>query len=157
MSYIFNIREMTISDVDEIEKIEQESFDSDRWNISQIKEELNNTEFKFPIVIELYTPTGYLLVGYAIYYVTFSSASIAKIAIKKEYRNKGFAVELIKEIEKDCYIKKVINLTLEVRKSNVKAINLYKKCGFKEIIKKPHYYSDGEDAIYMMKEVNNNL
>ena len=149
MSYIFNIREMTISDVDEIEKIEQESFDSDRWNISQIKEELNNTEFKFPIVIELYTPTGY--------YVTFSSASIAKIAIKKEYRNKGFAVELIKEIEKDCYIKKVINLTLEVRKSNVKAINLYKKCGFKEIIKKPHYYSDGEDAIYMMKEVNNNL
>lgn len=148
---------MSNLDIDIIEEIERESFSSDRWNKDQIKEELNNKEFKFPIVIEIYSPSGYIVIGYAIYYVTYSFASICKIAIKKEYRNNGFAQLLIEEIEKDSSIKKATNLTLEVRISNIKAINLYKKCGFKEVIKKPHYYSDGEDAIYMMKEVKNYL
>ncbi|MGM9874091.1 MAG: ribosomal protein S18-alanine N-acetyltransferase [Bacilli bacterium] len=157
MNYLFNIREMTLLDLNEIEKIESECFSTDKWDVKQLKEELTDKEFKCPIVIEIYTPNGYIIVGYAIYYVTFSSASIAKIAIKKEYRHNGLAKSLMEEIEKDCYVKKVMNLTLEVRISNVSAINLYKKCGFQEVVIKPHYYSDGEDAIYMIKEVKSQL
>ena len=37
---------------------------------------------------------------------------------------------------------------LEVRESNISAINLYSKCGFKEINRRKNYY-DGEDAIIM--------
>ena len=43
--------------------------------------------------------------------------------------------------------------TLEVRVSNTPAINLYKKLGFIVVTTKKQYYSDGEDAYYMVKGV----
>ena len=44
-------------------------------------------------------------------------------------------------------------MTLEVRKSNEKAIKLYKKFGFIFSHVKEGYYDDGEDALYMILEV----
>ena len=38
---------------------------------------------------------------------------------------------------------------LEVKRSNLSAINFYKKFNFKEIGFEKKYYSDGEDAIIM--------
>ena len=54
-----------------------------------------------------------------------------------------------------CILKEneVVVSTLEVRSHNQSAINLYLKHGyFKEIVK-PHYYTNGDDAIYMIKGV----
>ena len=42
---------------------------------------------------------------------------------------------------------------LEVREHNEKGINFYKKNNFNVISKRKHYYSDGEDALVMMKEI----
>ena len=47
----------------------------------------------------------------------------------------------------------VENVTLEVRESNQAAINLYKKNGYEEVVIKKHYYSNGENAIYMVKRL----
>ena len=44
-------------------------------------------------------------------------------------------------------------MTLEVRVSNYKAINFYKKHGFSTILTKEKYYENGEDAYYMMKGI----
>ena len=46
----------------------------------------------------------------------------------------------------------VINITLEVRVSNIPAINLYKKFGFREVALRKYYYGD-EDGILMEKQV----
>ena len=40
-------------------------------------------------------------------------------------------------------------MTLEVRPSNYKAINLYTSLGFKSVGRRPNYYEDGEDADIM--------
>jgi len=43
--------------------------------------------------------------------------------------------------------------TLEVRESNLGAINLYRKCGFVVKGKRPRYYTDtNEDALVMWAE-----
>jgi ribosomal-protein-alanine N-acetyltransferase len=42
---------------------------------------------------------------------------------------------------------------LEVRESNKSAINLYKKLGFEVIGEVERYYSNGEKAIVMAKEL----
>jgi cellulose biosynthesis protein BcsQ len=42
---------------------------------------------------------------------------------------------------------------LEVRKSNIPAKSLYEKIGYKEISVRKKYYSDGEDAVVMAKEI----
>ena len=47
----------------------------------------------------------------------------------------------------------VETVTLEVRESNLKAINLYTKNGYERVIVKPKYYSNGEDALYMVKRL----
>ena len=44
------------------------------------------------------------------------------------------------------------NITLEVRKSNIIAINIYKKFKFKVIAERKNYYGN-EDAIMMLREV----
>jgi ribosomal-protein-alanine N-acetyltransferase len=41
---------------------------------------------------------------------------------------------------------------LEVRPSNITAVELYEKLGFREIGRRPKYYTDSkEDALVMMK------
>lgn len=93
------------------------------------------------------------IVGFSDYWVTFDSATIAQIAIHPTFRRNHLASALMKDIIDDCYAKKVTSLTLEVRKGNEKAIGLYLKHGFEKIVVKPHYYTDGEDAIYMVRKV----
>ena len=47
-------------------------------------------------------------------------------------------------------------MTLEVRKSNIIAQNLYKSYGFVEAGIRPNYYTDvNEDAIIMWKKIYN--
>lgn len=101
------------------------------------------------------------VVGYIDYWITFDSSTIFKIVILDSYRNKGLGtcllsetIKMLKEYEDKDDHTKLLFLTLEVRKSNLSAISLYRKVGFKEITIKPSYYEDGEDAIYMVKDLN---
>ncbi len=78
------------------------------------------------------------------------------LAVKKEFRNNNIATYLINEIINMAKTVNFNKITLEVRASNTKAINLYKKFDFinAEII--PNYYLDNkEDAILMIKEFKN--
>ena len=53
----------------------------------------------------------------------------------------------------DCYKAKIKYITLEVRESNVAAISLYEKNGFKSIGTRKGYYQDNnENALIMFTE-----
>lgn len=93
------------------------------------------------------------VVGFLDFWITFDSSTVCQIAIRKEYRNKGIASCLLEKMFNDLKDKDVVVSTLEVRTHNLSAINLYTKHGyFKEVIK-PNYYSNGDDALYMIKGV----
>ena len=69
-----------------------------------------------------------------------------------EFRKSGIGFEIVNsalEILKNDGINKVF---LEVRESNIPAINLYLKCGFKKINVRKKYYSNGENAVIFVKE-----
>ena len=51
-----------------------------------------------------------------------------------------------------CYDKMLVNITLEVRRSNTIAISLYKKYGFSEVGVRHNYYGN-EDGLLMEKKV----
>ncbi len=93
------------------------------------------------------------IVGYLDYWITFDSSTIFKIIIKKEYRNRGLASLLLEKMIEDLKENEVLYSTLEVRISNESALKLYKKFNFEKISIKEHYYSDGEDAIYMVRGI----
>ena len=56
----------------------------------------------------------------------------------------------------DCAEIELKTLFLEVRESNMPAINLYQKYGFTQVGKRPKYYRDGETALVMKKEFKYN-
>ncbi|EHI76062.1 putative ribosomal-protein-alanine acetyltransferase [Fusobacterium sp. oral taxon 370 str. F0437] len=141
------IKKLTINDVDYIEQIfdlEKEIFVNSAFNKTYL-ETLTKGENSFIYVYLIEDKVcGYLMVLDSI-----DVYEILAIATIEEYRNKGFAQELLDKI-------KTKDIFLEVRESNERAINFYKKNDFKQISIRKGYYSDPtEDAIIMKMEVNN--
>jgi ribosomal-protein-alanine N-acetyltransferase len=52
-----------------------------------------------------------------------------------------------------CNKNSIENLTLEVRESNIYAMELYRKLGFKKGAVRKAYYEDGEDALLMVLDL----
>ena len=146
MEYI-STRPATINDLDTLLMMEEKCFISP-WDKGMILYELNENPVSNLFVAELNNQ----IVGFYDYWVTFDSATISQIAVLPEYRRKGIGEMMLKEIVDDCYAKRVLTITLEVRQNNVAAQNLYKKLGFKEILVKKAYYSNGDDAVYMIRK-----
>lgn len=57
---------------------------------------------------------------------------------------KSLLSDLVTRVKSSAAISAIV---LEVRQSNTRAISLYEKAGFSKIMVRPHYYSDGEDAV----------
>lgn len=142
-----NIRKAKISDLEAIKEIEDESFINPFTKDDLLYEISQNPVSNF-LVLE----KDGLVVGFLDYWVTFDSATIDQIAVKKSERNQGFAKILLEKSINDLKeLGEVSFFTLEVRASNEPAINLYKSFGFQKVTIKEKYYDDGEDAIYMIK------
>lgn len=93
------------------------------------------------------------LVGVITCSTTLFDADIESVFIKKEYRKQGLATMLITELEKALIEKNIEKIFLEVRLSNLSAQNLYLKYDFNKVRVRKGYYSDGEDAVILAKEL----
>ena len=142
------VRDMVNSDLDRIMEIEKLCFKAP-WGREDLYREINDNKLSVMQVITI----DDLVVGFCDYWNTFDSGTICQIAIHPDYQKQKLGSKLLEEVLKDAKAKKIRTLTLEVRASNEKAINFYKKFGFKITLVKEAYYSNGEDAIYMIKEV----
>ena len=142
------IRDMVNSDLDRVVEIENLCFKAP-WGRDDLYREINDNKLAVMQVIAV----NDLVVGFCDYWNTFDSGTICQIAIHPDYQHQKLGSKLLEEVFKDAKAKKTRTLTLEVRASNIKAINFYKKYGFKVTLIKEAYYSNGEDAIYMIKEV----
>ena len=74
--------------------------------------------------------------------------------IRKEFQGKGLSKILMEDFFNRIKNVDIKTITLEVRVSNVNAIGLYEKYGFKNISVRKKYYPDLEDAYIFQKEVN---
>jgi len=75
---------------------------------------------------------------------------LVSVAVLPQYRRKGVAYQLLKRSMEVVMKYEVSEYVLEVRVSNIGAVNLYEKLlGYKKNRIVGHYYRDGEDAFYM--------
>lgn len=77
---------------------------------------------------------------------------INNIFVLSEYRHRGIASALMEKVITIGKEQKIKNITLEVRKDNFSAINLYKKYGFLEKAIRMGYYN-GIDGLLMQKDM----
>jgi ribosomal-protein-alanine N-acetyltransferase len=95
------------------------------------------------------------VVGYLDFMITFDSATINRLAVNEAYRKQGIASALLNKMVEVCHEQKdpVSWITLEVRPSNKAATNLYFQNDWKQVTIKKGYYSDGEDALYLVRSI----
>lgn len=140
------IRLMTIKDLDVIMDIEYEAF-SMPWSYQSYVNDLKGNMGSY-IVYEI----DDIVVGYAGMWFIVDEGHITTIAVHKDYRGRGISKKLLENLIETAKNNKFVEMILEVRVSNVKAINLYKSFGFKDIfIREKYYENNDEDAIVMHK------
>ena len=76
-------------------------------------------------------------------------SAILKIGTDPACRRRGIARQLISRVASDARDLGATTCSLEVRASNVGAQAFYESLGMHSIGKRPHYYSDREDAVIM--------
>ena len=141
---------MTAELIPAIAEIERLCF-SQPWSENALHEELFNDTACF---IAAVSENGETL-GYAGLHCILDEGYIDNIAVRPEYRRQGVAAELLKAFLRFGNAKLTF-LTLEVRASNLPAISLYGKYGFKEVGRRKNYYSAPvEDALLMTLEFEN--
>ena len=85
-------------------------------------------------------------------WIIVGEGHITNIAVDPAYRNQGIGKAVLGSLIEEAERRKLTGVTLEVRESNIEAINLYKKFGFICAgIRKDYYHDTKEDAIIMWK------
>lgn len=93
-----------------------------------------------------------MVVGYGGMWVIVDEGHITNIAVHPDYRGRHIGDMIVEGLINTARGEGVGSLTLEVRRTNYIAQNLYKKYGFEVAGIRPGYYADnGEDALIMWK------
>lgn len=142
-----NILKLCDEHINEVENLEKEIF-SEPYSL-KILQEMNDRK-NYEILVYFDEKVR----GYAVISSILDEIEIIRIAVSKEFRRKNIASLIFNKIIADFCVCDNTKIFLEVRKSNEKAINFYKKKGFLEIGSRKNYYNNPkEDAILMTLEV----
>lgn len=139
------ISRMTAADLDDIMKIEQEAFTMP-WSRWMFERELVDKKRSNFLVAR--SESG--VAGYIGFWLAIDEAHIVTIAVQDDFRRKGVASILMASALILAISLDVNKATLEVRVTNIKAQELYRKFGFEAVAIRRNFYTDtGEDAFVM--------
>ncbi len=138
---------MTPEDIDEVMAIESEAF-SLPWDKEAYLKEI--TENRCARYLSLHEDGT--LIAYAGMWFILDEAHVTTVAVRNDKRGKGFGEAIMRElIQKaaDCGMRW---MSLECRRSNIKAQALYHKLDFIDVGYRKRYYEDNdEDALVMAR------
>lgn len=141
---IVRMKECHVAAVAELEKI---CF-SAPWSENSVASELKNKLSLWMVAEEDGRVAGYI--GSQ---TVCDETDMMNVAVHPDFRRRGFAQALVNALAEELKAMESHCLTLEVRASNVPAIALYEKLGFREIGRRKNYYrAPREDALILRKE-----
>ncbi|HOF41848.1 MAG TPA: ribosomal protein S18-alanine N-acetyltransferase [Candidatus Hydrogenedentes bacterium] len=136
------------TDLDAILDIELEAY-PEPWSREMFREEIRNNRSYF-YVMQLNGE----LAGYGGFWLVLDEAHITSVTVRTDLRGQGLGRTLTRHLLDAAKEAGAHIATLEVRESNMRAQNLYKTFGFRQIGRRKGYYSkSGEDAIVMLLEL----
>ena len=142
----FEIVPMTEQHIERAAALERECF-SAPWSENSLREELSNEQSHFLCAMSDGSFAGYVGVQ-----EIAGEAYITNVAVFPEYRRRGAGKELLTACLNEAAAHGAVKMLLEVRKTNVAAISLYKSFGFSPLCERKKYYADGESAAVYIKE-----
>lgn len=140
------LRRMTEPDIDSVLEIEHLSFARPWSRESFVSELTTNACARYIVLLE-----DGKIVAFGGMWLIIGEAHVNNIAVHPEYRQRGYGRRIMRELMRTAYrAGEIIEMTLEVRVTNVPAIDLYSSMGFEVAGRRKAYYEDnGEDAYIM--------
>ena len=148
----------------DMESLELSFFErEDIPSLAEIEREEFSTPFKekdFEVIYQsdisnvLVAKQGGRVAGYVSFTVIIDECQIINFATKNEFKRQGVGKAVMTALIDHCKKSGVCKYFLEVRVSNIAAIELYKKFGFVPVgISKNHFSLPREDAVLMNLEL----
>lgn len=138
------IEPMNETDVAFVAQTEKECF-SEPWSEDAVRSELSNDSARFFTAKIL----GFFA-GYIGMHIVLDECYIANIAVKSEFRRKGIADRLLSYAQDFAKSEDCAFISLEVRVSNLPAIELYKKHGYITQGERKNFYRNPEENAFIM-------
>jgi ribosomal-protein-alanine N-acetyltransferase len=142
-----DVRALSAADLDAIEQIERASYPAG-WSRSMFAAELAK-----PSSVALGAFEEGVLVGYVIVSRYVDAWHVMNVAVAPEHRRRGVASTLLERVLHATADDPRRGYTLEVRVSNLGAIELYERFAFRRKGLRRGYYTDNrEDALIMWRD-----
>lgn len=143
---MIEIARATTADLDAIDAIERLSFPQP-WPRETFAGELGRDWAR----VDLALRDG-RVIGFCNYWIVTTELHVLAIATHPDERGRGVATALLRHVLDTAIATGCALATLEVRRSNLAAIALYERAGFKTVHVRARYYQDdGEDALVMLR------
>lgn len=142
-----SLRPATLEDLPAVLEIERKAHLAP-WGEENFKGELEKPYCQFWVLTD--DETDEQIAGYIVFWVMFDEAQILNVVVDLPYRGLGYAQNMISRAIQVATKKEAKRLTLEVRKGNLPAIQLYQKMGFTIQQIRKQFYSNGDDAYFMV-------
>jgi len=138
------MRDMVADDLKDILVIERASFPTP-WSRG-----IFLGEMQYPFCHDLVALVGGQIAGYICFATVYDEIHLRNLAVHHDWKRRGVASKLLSLMITIALGKGARYGTLEVRKSNRAALELYKRFGFVVEGTRPSYYPEtGEDALIM--------
>lgn len=146
---LYEIRAMTLDDLNDVYRIEQ-AVSLPPWTEGMFRQELLLSQSRNLVARINKGPVA----GYINYWLVAGEVHLHNIAVRQDFQGWGIASALLDSMLTRSYAEGARHATLEVRKSNERAIRLYERFGFTIQGIRPHYYDDlKEDALIMWADL----
>ncbi len=146
---VLEIANFKISNLEKIIEIEKEAFPK---KIAFSREAFEEFYFREPENF-LVAKVGNEIVGYGIGKESKGKGEIISVAVRENWRRKGIGTKIVERLIENLKRKGARKIFLHVREKNEVAISFYQKLGFKILKKIENYYSNGDSAYLMNKNV----
>jgi ribosomal-protein-alanine acetyltransferase len=138
------IRSVGSKDLDRITEIEERAY-SVPWSRATFRSLLFRTDTDM-----LCAEIDGQLVGYAICWFVLDQGELGNLAVAEPWRGRGVGARLAESIIERARQRRIKEVFLEVRRSNLTAQRLYRRMGFREIgVRRNYYVQPTEDALVM--------
>ncbi|MGE0683225.1 MAG: ribosomal protein S18-alanine N-acetyltransferase [Candidatus Binatia bacterium] len=144
MTDIF-LRALVEKDLPTVLAIEEASFLSP-WTRASFLHELHSSHSQLTVAEQQGEIIGYICCWYVV-----DEVHILDIAVRPESRRQGVGERLLRHALAIGRQKGAQSANLEVRRSNLPAIALYGKFGFRQVAVRQRYYTNGEDALLLVR------
>ena len=147
----YDIRPLTISQLDECWRLDQRCFvDGEAYSRDTFEYLLTSPE---SVAYRAVTPDG-LMVGFIVGLVEpQNTGHVTTLGVAPEHRRRRIAERMLTRVEESFRRRHARTIRLEVRSVNSGAQSLYRSLGYTVTQRLPRYYSNGGDGLLMIKSI----